>query len=923
MFCGYLRAAILAIAVLVLSAFFGSPARADCVQSGNTVTCTATDTNGFIRRLPNIALNVLADSSVFNVDTGLRNGECPLSFPGIALGADANVLNQGTILTSGICGWAIEVGDRSTVTSSGVIGTRGDLGFGFFGDNKVTATNTQQIVTTGTLAIGIYLGSEATVFNRGGLISTTGTNAAGIDVLNIASVTNTGTISATGALSSGISTAADSAVTNKNTVFVTGQHAVGVRMSGGAVTLNNSGTISAIADTLSLAPDAGVLMRGETVNLSNSGNIVASGNAANVGATTSVTLTNSGEISSRGEVAGSAAILIDARAGTNVSISNTFTINGFNGSAAVRALGGNVSLSNAGYIAGDILMGPGDDSVFMEFGTIEAFDGGAGNDTLVLGNVGTLRASIRNVETLRVFTPGIWRIQDTAAFTVVAGLAFGTLQLDPGSTLVAPLVDLGQGSFLRGFGTLNGAVISRGTLAPGSATAPGTITTVGSYSQTPTGTLALRLRYSSQSDRLVVLGPAALNGTLSLNVTDDATSGTPKSFDLITASNGISGAFSTVRTNSMFLRARIFINTPNVLSAEITRVPYASVAYSRAQRQAGEFLDTVRINQPAALAPIFAAIDASSSDASARGILTQLAPETFPALQNTALFTLAAFREAGLGKATTMTGEPWHAWGTYFLRGGYQTTSTQNYTINGGVAGIAKTLANETSVGFEIGHGSGVNKIGSASDEATLDATFVGVTAIHTWSKIRFETGLIYGGGTAQTQRLSTLSGATQVVSASPSTNLLSFYSAATIERAIGPLIVTPRMGLAYDRVMIGAANENVALSYKTDSTVTQTLRGEIGLNAVAAVGNIRPYGGVSASLDVLNEDRATPVTLNGASSLGFTLIGEKPQSFSLGIEGGIRFVLAKNLTGSVGGRVTANDVFAGHSVNARLLWLW
>ena len=924
------------VAAIFTSALIPRSAHADCQQSGNDVLCSGgIDQDGFVLRTPNLNFRTVEGSLVVNVDTGLLNGSCPLALPAVALGANATVLNQGTITASGVCGWALEVSDRSTVTNPGSLLSVGILGFGVVGDDHVTVTNTGQIRTVGTNASGVSLGNDAVVTNTGGVIATAGLSAPAIDVLARGVITNTGTVSTQGDFSDGIRTANDSTVVNKTTILVSGQRTAGVRMLGGTLSLNNSGTISALTATPALPPDAGVIMQGETVNATNSGNIIASSTGVSLSATDGITFNNSGTITA-GSGPASSAVLINVAGGKTATVSNAGGINGNNGSASIRVISGNVQLTNSGYLRGDVLFGSGNDTLDMLGGGtfVDVLDGGDGDDTLILGDYGAFLGTVRNVETLRVFTTKAWTI-GTAVFTKSATVVLGTLSVN--GALLTPQLDIGQAAALRGYGPIVGAVtnhgtiypgagqldaINRGTILVGTAASPGTLSIVGSYTQFATGTLYLRLNYTAVNDQLAVTGPATLNGgTLHLQIAENINlrGAADGNYTLLTATGGISGSFKNVETNSFFLKASL-TQTATSLSAQVTHVPYASVALTRAQRQAASLFDRAQTaGQSTGL------LDSVSSAEEARRILNQFAPEIYPAVQNTGLFSLTAVRDSLRGK-TALAGESWHAWGAYILRGGDEPTSAQSYDIQGGIAGMGKMLPDGTAIGVSVAHTTASDTFINNPDRADFDATFAGLTAAHSWGDITLESGFLYGGGDIRVQRAFTLNGSSQTLSSTPSATLLSVYSDATMNRAMGQLNVTPRAGIAYDRMELGGVDERVSGSLKTADSSVQTLRSEIGLRATVMTARIRPYGGVTASWDLLGEPRAIPVVFNvtnfGATT-GFTLKGEHPKRFNLDVEGGINFAINGNFTGSVGGRIAANDRFAGHSIVARLLWLW
>ncbi len=88
-----------------------------------------------------------------------------------------------------------------------------------------------------------------------------------------------------------------------------------------------------------------------------------------------------------------------------------------------------------------------------------------------------------------------------------------------GTLTVTNLLSIPQGVTLSGLGTINGSVSNSGTLSLGANGAPvGRLTISGSYTQTATGTLTLRLQQAQgqQYNRLQIGGTANLAGTLQL-----------------------------------------------------------------------------------------------------------------------------------------------------------------------------------------------------------------------------------------------------------------------------------------------------------------------------------------------------------------------------------------------------------------------
>jgi hypothetical protein len=108
-----------------------------------------------------------------------------------------------------------------------------------------------------------------------------------------------------------------------------------------------------------------------------------------------------------------------------------------------------------------------------------------------------------------------------------------------------PLLVTSSGT-LSGTGTVNGAVLMQGTMAPGDTA--GLFTIDGTYTQSSSGTLLVQLMglvAGTQYDVLDVHGSAALEGTLDVSLFGGFDPTFDAFFDILLA-NDISGTFDTV-----------------------------------------------------------------------------------------------------------------------------------------------------------------------------------------------------------------------------------------------------------------------------------------------------------------------------------------------------------------------------------------
>ncbi|HEV3084276.1 MAG TPA: Ig-like domain-containing protein [Gemmataceae bacterium] len=257
-------------------------------------------------------------------------------------------------------------------------------------------------------------------------------------------------------------------------------------------------------------------------------------------------------------------------AGSALSIGPGILIHGQAGAVSYSPIYGgstNVSLTNQGTIAAD-----GGGTIVVAHAT--NFSGGtltggtwqvAGNSTLVLsgGDITTNAANIvldgananfysdTNTSALSNFAlnsvGGQFTLDDGRNFTAHGAFAnAGSLIVAANSTFSAPsgLTQTTTGS-LTGTGVIAADVTSDGQVNPGGA-APGVLTINGSYTQTASGGLNIKLggtTVGTQHDQLAVTGTATLDGALNISLINGFTPGLANEFTVLTFQSR-AGAFA-------------------------------------------------------------------------------------------------------------------------------------------------------------------------------------------------------------------------------------------------------------------------------------------------------------------------------------------------------------------------------------------
>ncbi|QQO34035.1 autotransporter domain-containing protein [Bradyrhizobium diazoefficiens] len=545
----YGAASLVSASALVLGlSLWTTPANALCTPdpaaSGQTVTCSGTDTDGFQAGIgvDSLTVNVLSgatvndngtvsigvnDSStvtnngtlsagsgligigVGNSNTVTNNATITVLDNGLGiLAIDHNIITNAGTVTTGDGGAAISVHDNNTVTNSGALSI-GASGVGIFAGQNNTITN----ATTGTIAgvndsIGIYAFSGSTVTNAGAITvgDSTGLSGGILAISNNNTVTNTATGTITvGQNAAGIFLQGDVQTVSNFGRITAGDFGVGIAVQGDDSKVTNGGTIN-----VGLV-GGGIIYGGSSSTITNSGRITgADGVEGIIVFGNSNTITNSGTIT-----VGAGGIGIDASAfSTTNQIVNTGTITvGVNGTGIVVSGGGSVfnsgtiNASEFGAVAIDfcgcgsntLTVGPGSviNGQVLASGTDTFQLGGVGKDTFNLDLIGT-GLQYDGFSTFNKIDSSTWTVTGTGNqdWNVLGGtlLLAGTIN---GNVSVA------AGGTFGGVGTVGSSIsVNGGALAPGSPT--GTLSVSGDLSFTSTSSYVVQVSGTSNGIAVVV-----------------------------------------------------------------------------------------------------------------------------------------------------------------------------------------------------------------------------------------------------------------------------------------------------------------------------------------------------------------------------------------------------------------------------------
>lgn len=511
--------------------------------------------------------------------------------------AGSSVINYGSITSPNSNGVLMfnggTVDNKAGATISGSSGSSA-INIGHSTGGAGTVTNAGTLSSTGGTVILAFGGSVTNLL--GGSITTTGNGSSAVTVLRGASrlVSNSGTIlSSGGSFATGVTMqTGDSTLINTSTGSITGTFNGVYGGSDAALTLTNSGAISATGPNLSPTNQAyAVEADGPGSAIINAGTITSASSSG-------VYLRNSGSVTNGGTITGAVHAI-------------QFNTNNFNRS---------LTLDTGSVLNGDVLGSTG-----------------TGIDSLVLKGTATESAAkFTNFETLSM-QGAAWTLSGNTTFATSGEVQAGTLTVT--GNLTTPVFSVRSGGTLTGTGTIIGAVGNSGTIK---VAAGQTFNIVGNTTFNAGSTLAIGVTPSTTGLLALGVGSTAnLSGTVNV-LAGAGLYATSTSYTILTAPT-ISGTFSGLTSSSVFLTPSLIYNpTSVVLQLSRSLVSFSSAGNTPNEIATGTALDTLPTTDPL-IAPL-----ATLSLTDAARAFDQLSGEAYASAQSALANDSRYPRDAGL-----------------------------------------------------------------------------------------------------------------------------------------------------------------------------------------------------------------------------------------------------------------------------------
>jgi fibronectin-binding autotransporter adhesin len=747
--------------------------------------------------------------------------------------------------------------------------------------------------------------------NISGVGSLTKTGAARLILGGINNYTGGTTVSA-GILQGDAGTGIQGNVVNNAEVDLTGTtQTYGGDMSGtGSVKLINNALIE-IAGTSTYTGSTTIDVGSELVEFGSTGLSAASSYIVNGTLDTAA----GGTI---GSLSGTGLVVIAGTSPLNIGADNTSTtFDGTIGSGGYFATtSGNVNKIGTGTLT------------LTGLGNTLTGDVGVSAGTLALtGALASATTTVASGATLDVRTGGAL----TSAVTTAAG---STTKVN--GMITGTVANAGS---LSGTGTVNGTLTNSGTVSPGNA-GIGILNVNGAFVQTGTGTLAVDLTTSGVAgtgyDQVLVTGTpgtAMLAGTLAITKpTGLYVAGT--TYDVVNASGGISGGFTTVTGNTI----SPFINlaTTGIVSLtgtnQVYRLTVVRTAYSVGigasanpnQIAVANGFQGLVTGATGDAATVVTAVD-NMTAAQAQSFFTQTSPEPYGAYASALLNQGELFtRQVALQMhATPNTGNGASIWGRGYGQWGKGRDRTymvgSNQDITGGALGV--DFHSGPAV-FGVAGGYSHDKLDyrAGTSHGKGNSWQVGAYVDYAAGPIDFDLQASYSHGKYTNARTINVATIARTASARFSGNLFKVIGTLGYNADMGSTTLRPFVGFDFSDGKIksftetgaGALNLTVA---QIDAKRTDLMAG-FDLGSKTAHG-IAPYARVAYRYDLKDHNRGVSALFNGNPATAFTVTGVRPGRSELDVDAGLSFGISPGSSVFAGYEGTFRKDLRSHGVSA------
>jgi len=543
-------------------------------------------------------------------------------------------------------------------------------------------------------------------------------------------------------------------------------------------------------------------------------------------------------------------------------------------------------------------------------------------------------------------------------------------------------VTVDSGGTLSGTGTVVGSLTNSGTVSPGNS--PGTLSVVGSYTQTTAGTYQAEIAAATEYDKINVTGvpgTATLAGTLAPMLLGGYPPARNQVFPgIITTTGGVIGTFSSVANQQItpilawqprynttsvdLVAAPDFANPGLPLTANLRRLgAMLNGVNDRAGGDLGTVLDTLcQLPTGGAVADTYKQISPEKAGALSTlafagatfqmrnlaqritdvrfgsreaGVMSGL-PGAFGLNYSRAEGMMLAFNSSNLAGLLTSkkAAAPETKWGIYLdpslILGSQGSTVGQtgfNFNIAGFNAGADYRVRNDLLVGLATGYShSGANFRGSGGGMQTNTWPLTAYAAYLPQSFYAYGS-LGYALNLFNLERQIGFGGLNRTANSSTTGNQLNAYGEAGYDLKVKPFMVTPVVSLAYSGIWVDSFTENGAgaLNLKVLSQNAASVQTGVGAKVAAPLkrGPVTVVPQVYATYqhEFANGSRGLNASLSQVGSTFNFQTDAANKNFAV-VGANVTILTEKNLRVQINYNTeVGRGTSSAHSANAGLRW--
>jgi fibronectin-binding autotransporter adhesin len=309
-------------------------------------------------------------------------------------------------------------------------------------------------------------------------------------------------------------------------------------------------------------------------------------------------------------------------------------------------------------------------------------------------------------------------------------------------------VTVDSGATLGGIGSIGGLDLS-GTLTPGNSI--GTLTVQGDATFRAGSSYQVEVAPDGSSDRIAVSGHASLLGGSALALGSNGNWAPQTSFQIITATGGVSGQFDSISSNLAFLTPALSYGA-NAVTLQLSRndIHFSDVAQTRNQRAVAAAIEPLGMTSP--LYQGIVGLDADTARRDFDSLSGESIASTRTALIDDSRYVRDAIDRHLLGlhqdgaQATDAQGvTAWtSAWGHWGDQDGDDNAARMQANGSGLLVGADMGVGGDARVGVVVGHRQASMRVDDRNADAHASTTDLALYGDDTFGAFALRGGLAY-----------------------------------------------------------------------------------------------------------------------------------------------------------------------------------